>query len=122
MHLVQNAIEKEFVTIMAQHYRCYRLVLNPSKGKPSDVRDIISKKDDALQEILDIPGIRSLTINEARNLIGVEADEENYFDILSRAVNILGRVTDGAYSLAFSRHAYVRSAEMLDKDGPHSLI
>ena len=116
MHLVQNAIEKEFVTIMAQHYRCYRLVLNPSKGKPSDVRDIISKKDDALQEILDIPGIRSLTINEARNLIGVEADEENYFDILSRAVNILGRVTDGAYSLAFSRHAYVRSAEMLDKD------
>ena len=101
---------------MTQHYRCYRLVLNPSKGKPSDVRDIISKKDDALQEILDIPGIRSLTINEARNLIGVEADEDAYFNILSRGVNILGRVTDGAYTLAFSRHAYVRSADLLEKD------
>ena len=101
---------------MTQHYRCYRLVLKPTKGKPSDVRDIISKKDDALQEILDIPGIRSLTINEARNLIGIEADDENYFNILSRAVNILGRVTDGAYSLAFSRHAHVRSADLLDKD------
>ena len=101
---------------MTKHYRCYRLVLNPSKGKPSDVRDIISKKDDALQEILDIPGIRSLTINEARNLIGVEADEDEFFNILSRAVNILGRVTGGAYSLAFSRHAYVRSADLLDKD------
>ena len=101
---------------MTQHYRCYRLVLNPSKGKPSDVRDIISKKDDALQEILDIPGIRSLTINEARNLIGVEADEDAYFHILSRAVNILGRVTGGAYSLAFLRHAYVRDAQMLQKD------
>lgn len=101
---------------MAQHYRCYRLVLSPSKGKPSDVRDIISRKDDALQEILDIPGIRSLTINEARNVVGIEADEEDYFDILSRAVNILGRVTDGAYSLAFLRHAYVRSADLLEKD------
>ena len=101
---------------MTQHYRCYRLVLNPSKGKPSDVRDIISKKDDALQEILDIPGIRSLTINEARNLIGLEADEDDYFNILSRAVNILGRVTGGAYSLAFTRHAHVRSADLLEKD------
>ncbi len=101
---------------MAQHYRCYRLVLSPSKGKPSDVRDIISKKDDALQEILDIPGIRSLTINEAKNLIGVDAEEENYFDILSKAVNILGRVTNGAYSLAFSNHVYIRSEELLQKD------
>ena len=113
---LEMSFEKEFVITMTQHYRCYRLVLSPSKGKPSDVRDIISKKDDALQEILDIPGIRSLTINEARNLIGMEADEENYFDILSRAVNILGRVTGGAYSLAFSRHAHVRSAQMLQKD------
>ena len=101
---------------MAQHYRCYRLVLSPSKGKPSDVRDIITKKDDALQEILDIPGINSLTINEARNLIGIDADEDAYFNILSRAVNILGRVTDGAYSLAFLRHAYIRSADQLEKD------
>ncbi len=101
---------------MAQHYRCYRLVLSPSKGRPSDVRDIIDKKDDALQEILDIPGIRSLTINEAKNLIGIDAEEEDYFNILSRAVNILGRVTGGAYSLAFSHHAYVRSEEMLEKD------
>ena len=101
---------------MAQHYRCYRLVLSPSKGKPSDVRDIITKKDDALQEILDIPGINSLTINEGRNLIGIDADEDAYFNILSRAVNILGRVTDGAYSLAFLRHAYIRSADQLEKD------
>ena len=101
---------------MAQHYRCYRLVLNPSKGKPSDVRDIISKKDDALQEILDIPGIRSLTINEPRNLIGIEADEDDYYNILSRAVNILGRVTEGAYSLAFSGHVVIRSAQQLQKD------
>ncbi len=101
---------------MVQHYRCYRLVLSPSKGKPSDVRDIISKKDDALQEILDIPGIRSLTINEARNLIGIDADEDAYFNILSRAVNILGRITSGAYSLAFSGHVRVRSADMLQKD------
>ena len=101
---------------MTQHYRCYRLVLSPSKGKPSDVRDIISKKDDALQEILDIPGIRSLTINEARNLIGIDAGEDDYFNILSRAVNILGRVTAGAYSLAFSGHVRVRSADMLQKD------
>ena len=101
---------------MAQHYRCYRLVLKPSKGKPSDVREIISKKDDALQEILDIPGIRSLTINEPRNLIGIEADEDDYFNILSRAVNILGRVTGGAYSLAFSGHVTIRSAEQLEKD------
>ncbi len=101
---------------MAQHYRCYRLVLSPSKGKPSDVRDIITKKDDALQEILDIPGIRSLTINEAKNLIGIDAEEDDYFEILSRAVNILGRVTSGAYSLAFSHHAYVRSDELLEKD------
>ncbi len=101
---------------MAQHYRCYRLTLSPSKGKPSDVRDIIEKKDDALQEILDIPGIHSLTINEARNLIGVDVDENDYFNILSRAVNILGRVTGGAYSLAFSHHTYIRSEELLEKD------
>ena len=84
--IVQNATEKEFGNIMTQHYRCYRLVLKPTKGKPSDVRDIISKKDDALQEILDIPGIRSLTINEARNLIGIEADDE---DILDKALEAL---------------------------------
>ncbi len=101
---------------MSQHYRCYRLVLSPSKGKPSDVRDIITKKDDALQEILDIPGIRSLTINEARNLIGVEAEEDDYFNILSRAVNILGRVTGGAYTLAFSGHVSLRSEEQLKAD------
>lgn len=101
---------------MGQHYRCYRLVLSPSKGKPSDVRDIIAKKDDALQEILDIPGIRSLTINEPRNLIGIDADEDDYFNILSRAVNILGRVTGGAYSLAFSSHVHIRSTELLEKD------
>ncbi len=101
---------------MAQNYRCYRLVLSPSKGKPADVRDIIAKKDDALQEILDIPGINSLTINEARNLIGISADEDDYFDILSKAVNIFGRVTGGAYSLAYSHHARVRTTEEVDSD------
>lgn len=101
---------------MPNHYRCYRLVLSPSKGKPSDVRDIISKKEDALQDILDIPGIRSLTINEARNLIGIDAEEDAFPEILSRAVNILGKNTGGAYSLAFSHHAHLRSIESLERD------